>query len=327
MTITLRPALPEDIDALERLHALSMRPHVEKIYQWDDSLFRRTFDPTLVRVIVVDGCDVGMLSVSEEHGAVLLRQISIAPDYGNRGIGTRIIRMVIDDAERRSMPVRLRVLRQNPAKQLYERLGFREIEATETHHILQRKTFYGEKVMTTIRPIRPDEAEVAKEVIRTVWRRIFDEVILTEDVTDFVLNYFNDPTTLRDMDDIPTFYGTGGTFLVIADGDRVVGTGGVGRMDDDICELRRVFLLQEYQGTGLGAAIMRELLDFARDAGYQKMRLSSNNKLYAAHRLYYHLGFYDIEPYEEGIEKYAYTMEKDLGGDEWTLQTSPHTLL
>ncbi|MDB5035629.1 MAG: Acetyltransferase [Chlorobi bacterium] len=170
--------------------------------------------------------------------------------------------------------------------------------------------------MTTIRPIRPDEAEAAKEVIRTVWRGIFDEIMLTEEVTDFVLNYFDDPETLRDMDDIPAAYGVGGTFLVIVDGERVVGTGAVGRMDDEICELRRVFLLREYQGTGLGATITRTLIDFARDAGYRKMRLGSNKKLHAAHRLYYHLGFYNIEPYEEGNTEYFYSMEKDLCSGE-----------
>ncbi|MDB5035630.1 MAG: hypothetical protein JWQ98_2871 [Chlorobi bacterium] len=74
MKLILRPAVADDLDALDRLHTLSMRPHVEKIYQWDDSFFRRTFDPSLIRVIVVDGCDVGMLSVTEEDGVVLLRQ-------------------------------------------------------------------------------------------------------------------------------------------------------------------------------------------------------------------------------------------------------------
>jgi putative acetyltransferase len=166
--------------------------------------------------------------------------------------------------------------------------------------------------MTTIRPIRAEEAEAAKEVIRTVWREIFDEVMLTEEVSDYVLNYFDDPETLSDMDDIPAFYGDGATFLAVLDGDRVVGCGAVGRMDDEICELRRVFLLREYRGAGIGVKITRMLMDFAREAGYKKMRLGSNKKLHDAHRLYYHLGFHLIHHYEEAHTEYFYNMEKDL---------------
>ena len=44
-----------------------------------------------------------------------------------RGIGTALVEQVIADAEARAVPVRLGVLEHNPARRLYERLGFRVV--------------------------------------------------------------------------------------------------------------------------------------------------------------------------------------------------------
>ncbi|MEO5929011.1 MAG: GNAT family N-acetyltransferase [Candidatus Kapaibacterium sp.] len=311
MKITLRPAVANDLEFLDQIHTLSMRPHVEKIYTWDPGFFRRTVDLSRVQVIVVDDIDAGMLSVSEENGILHLRQISIAPDYVHQGIGTQVVGMVIDAAARGNMPLQLRVLRMNPAKRLYERLGFRTIDETETHYIMRRGIVHWEEGTITIRPIEHRESEAAKGVIRRAWREIFEDLARTEAVPDIVIDYFDDPEVLRDMDDIERTY-SGGIFLAIFDGETVVGTGAVDRIDEEVCELRRMFLHREYRGRGLGGRITRILLEFARRAGYRRMRLGSNRKLFTAHGMYRHLGFHDIEPYEEGMEQYVLYMEKNL---------------
>jgi ribosomal protein S18 acetylase RimI-like enzyme len=50
-----------------------------------------------------------------------------------RGLGGAIVRSIVEDATRRRSPVRLQVLRPNPARRLYERLGFRVVGETVTH--------------------------------------------------------------------------------------------------------------------------------------------------------------------------------------------------
>ncbi len=50
--------------------------------------------------------------------------IALAPELRNQGIGTIVIREILDLAKRRAIPVRLNVLKANPAAKLYERLGF-----------------------------------------------------------------------------------------------------------------------------------------------------------------------------------------------------------
>lgn len=54
----------------------------------------------------------------------------------SRGIGTSVLRRTCEEARRRNVPVRLRVLRRNRAQDLYRRLGFEPEGETETHVLL-----------------------------------------------------------------------------------------------------------------------------------------------------------------------------------------------
>ena len=90
--------------------------------------------------------------------------------------------------------------------------------------------------------------------------------------------------------------------------------GGVGlrRFEAGICEMKRLYVYQEYLRKGLGEALCRELIIHAKKLGYKKMRLDTIGKLKAANRLYDKLGFYEIEPYRENPDKTARFMEYKL---------------
>jgi ribosomal protein S18 acetylase RimI-like enzyme len=62
-----------------------------------------------------------------------IHTICIVPEHQNRGTGTEVVRSVIVEAETQNMPLYLSVLKVNPARRLYERLGFVVIEETEHH--------------------------------------------------------------------------------------------------------------------------------------------------------------------------------------------------
>ena len=74
-----------------------------------------------------------MLSLEERVEDVFLRAIEIHPDYQGQGIGTAIIRKIIAEGALKMKPVFLQVLKVNPAKRLYERLGFSVVNETPTH--------------------------------------------------------------------------------------------------------------------------------------------------------------------------------------------------
>jgi GNAT superfamily N-acetyltransferase len=139
-SIGYRPAIEKDINFLYALHVATMKEYVDRTWGWNDafqeSIFRENYVPGDIQIIIYDDRDIGMLSVEEGEEDMFLRVIEIHPEYQGRGIGTTIINKIIADGAQKMKPVRLRVLKVNPAKGLYDRLGFSVIEETPTHYIM-----------------------------------------------------------------------------------------------------------------------------------------------------------------------------------------------
>lgn len=134
----LIPATDSDLEFLDDLNSRCMRRHVEQIVPWDEEMFRQNFDKSLVRVVVVDESAAGMLKVKREANFLYLGDVMLAPEHRNKGLGTELIKFVEREASKFNLPLRLKVLRSNPAKVLYKRLGFKEIEHTE-HYLIMEK--------------------------------------------------------------------------------------------------------------------------------------------------------------------------------------------
>jgi ribosomal protein S18 acetylase RimI-like enzyme len=139
--ISFRSATGNDSDFLYALHVASMKEYVHKTWGWDDafqeSVFRKNYDPAEIKIIRYAQKEIGMLSLEEREADIFLRTIEIHPDYQGKGIGTVIINGIIADGTQKMKAVYLRVLKVNPAKRLYDRLGFSVIEETPTHYIMR----------------------------------------------------------------------------------------------------------------------------------------------------------------------------------------------
>jgi GNAT superfamily N-acetyltransferase len=85
-----------------------------------------------------------------------------------------------------------------------------------------------------------------------------------------------------------------GTFLLARLDGRPSGCGGFSRYDDTTAELRRMYVVPEARGRGLGKALVAWLLEAARDAGYKRIRLETGNRQEEALRLYTAAGFESI---------------------------------
>ena len=81
--------------------------------------------------MLVGGKPAGYLETTTLDTAVDLTNVVLLPAFQGKGIGTRIVQDVIAHATAQRLPVRLQVLRANPARALYERLGFRTLEETD----------------------------------------------------------------------------------------------------------------------------------------------------------------------------------------------------
>ncbi len=157
---------------------------------------------------------------------------------------------------------------------------------------MSRFKLVAEKQVIEIKPIQLHQAEEVKRVIVAVCHEIWQ---LPEDV---IRRY----DAMSDIDGVQSHYfDNNGTFLVLIDDGRVVGSGAIRRLSDDICELKRMWFLRDYRGRGLGMKMTQMLLDFARKTGYKKVRLDTvdEQKQAQALKLYKRLGFYFIERYND----------------------------
>jgi ribosomal protein S18 acetylase RimI-like enzyme len=89
----------------------------------------------------------------------------------------------------------------------------------------------------------------------------------------------------------------GGFFLVIRDGSRVVGCGGVRFVAPGVGELTRVFIDHDARGRGAGRSLIDELESIGVRRGVRTLRLTVRRDLAEAHRLYQRLGYEAVDPF------------------------------
>ncbi len=121
----------------------AFKEYVEQVWGWDEDVQRKLHDRRFgtqdFRIISLNGKDVGIMSVALDPDCVHVNQLYILPGHQRQGIGGSCMSMVIKEASKLSLPVRLRVLRVNPrAVAFYERLGFTITGDTDTHILMHK---------------------------------------------------------------------------------------------------------------------------------------------------------------------------------------------
>jgi ribosomal protein S18 acetylase RimI-like enzyme len=105
---------------------------------------------------------------------------------------------------------------------------------------------------------------------------------------------------------------SGRLFLAFAD-ERIAGCVALRALDDEICEMKRLFVRADFRGSGLGKTLIEKIIEEACTIGYQKMRLDTlPEKMPKAVKLYESHGFRVIAPYYENPHRATLFMEKDL---------------
>ena len=105
-------------------------------------------------------------------------------------------------------------------------------------------------------------------------------------------------TTDADLKDIEgAYFERGGWFGVLEDVDgSIIGTCGIGRVTDGVCELRKMYVDPRHRGKGIGRMLLEDAIERARGLGFETMTLETASVLKEAIGLYVSFGFTEYEP-------------------------------
>jgi ribosomal protein S18 acetylase RimI-like enzyme len=127
--ISLRSSSASDSDLFYRVIFETMREHVIATWgSWNDARVRAESieDASLPEacVVLVNGKSAGVMTVRRFEDHLQLEQLYLLPEFQGLGVGTFLVRGLLAESKASGIPARLRVLRVNPAKHFYEKLGF-----------------------------------------------------------------------------------------------------------------------------------------------------------------------------------------------------------
>lgn len=104
-----------------------------------------------------------------------------------------------------------------------------------------------------------------------------------------------------------------GRLLLAYQDDKLAGCIAMRKLADDICEMKRLFVRDEFRGAGIGVKLIEKIIADAREIGYLKMRLDTfPPKMGKAVKLYESHGFVSIPPYYENPHDGVLFMELTL---------------
>lgn len=141
MAITLRPAVPEDFPFCEAIYFTEMDQimtdlGMDKLRQRDT--LKAGWKAAEAQVIQLDARDIGWMQSWAEPDSLYLSQLFIDADHQNRGIGGEVLARLLRQTDADGVAVTLSVVKSNPARRLYERLGFAHTHEDERKVYMRR---------------------------------------------------------------------------------------------------------------------------------------------------------------------------------------------
>jgi GNAT superfamily N-acetyltransferase len=135
MPLTKRKADRTDIPFLLRLRRSTMNRHIEASGAStadEEHMKRIELEFESAQILELDGRQVGLLKVVRRGSDWELLQIQLVTELQGTGLGAALVQELLTEARSAGAAVHLSVLKANPARRLYERLGF--VLAGETEH-------------------------------------------------------------------------------------------------------------------------------------------------------------------------------------------------
>jgi GNAT superfamily N-acetyltransferase len=143
VNLAFRSTRVEDFDFALALYVETIKPYTIAYMEWVEAVeserFARLWRPQDSRIIVCDGADIGWMEADATGMEIFLKQLYVAPAMQRRGIGTQVMQTLLAEWAPLHKPVVLGVIKNNPARRLYERLGFAVVGETAMKFMMRRE--------------------------------------------------------------------------------------------------------------------------------------------------------------------------------------------
>ena len=119
-----------------------------------------------------------------------------------------------------------------------------------------------------------------------------------EEDKELINEYFNHLDFEEELASLPGKYAApGGSLLLASIDSEPAGCVALRKIDDRTCEMKRMFVYDQFKGKGVGNALAKAIIEEAHRIGYSVMKLDTSFRQIEAQKLYQKFGFLKTEPY------------------------------
>ncbi len=155
VSLKLRPIEKEDLKILIEIYGSTRENELKLVTDWSDEqkkafvlqqfmaqyeYFQKNYIGAAFYIIQKNKNDIGRLYIHEkfEEKGIRIIDITLLPKWQNQKIGKGILKDILKSASEKNKPVSIHVESFNPAKKMYEGLGFKKISETNgVYHLME----------------------------------------------------------------------------------------------------------------------------------------------------------------------------------------------
>lgn len=141
LSLTIRRALWEDYQFCHKLAKQNMSHYIKKYWGgWSPRLYRKGFNPKNTWIVLYNKKRIAFFRTKTKKGSLYFEDMQVSKLMRGKGIGTYLMKLIERKAIKNKIRrIRLTVFKDNPAKRLYDRLGYKVIKDKTTSVLMEKR--------------------------------------------------------------------------------------------------------------------------------------------------------------------------------------------
>lgn len=153
MSISRRPVRPDDQEFQFRLYSSTRQAEIAS-FGWSgeqqeaflrmqfaaqQNWYRTAYPQATWEIVELEQAPIGRMIVLRGGASITLVDIALLVEHRGKGIGGGLVRELLEESGTKGVPVRLQVLKTNPAARLYARLGFTKTGEDDLYYQMEKR--------------------------------------------------------------------------------------------------------------------------------------------------------------------------------------------